>query len=264
MPEVVIDGVRLIAEARTQVSGAYRVATISRVTKGRRPMDLNNEFAVPLPIDRAWELLTDVERIAPCMPGAQLTGVEGETYTGKVLIKLGPVTAQYAGTAAFESKDDVTHVAVLRASGRDSRGQGNASALITASLEPEGEQTKVSVHTDLSITGKVAQFGRGVILGAKLLDQFVKCLEASLVAETSPAAEQVAVEAVASASAAPAPAATTSAPAPASAPVRETRPVEVAPLDLASVARGAVLKRAIPAVIVLAAIVALIVWLVRR
>jgi carbon monoxide dehydrogenase subunit G len=218
-------------------------------------MDLNNEFAVPLPIDRAWELLTDVERIAPCMPGAQLTGVEGDTYTGKVLIKLGPVTAQYAGTAAFESKDDVTHVAVLRASGRDSRGQGNASALITASLEPEGEQTKVSVHTDLSITGKVAQFGRGVILdvSAKLLDQFVTCLEASLVAETAPAAEQVVVEAAASASAGPTPA-----------PVRETRPVEVAPIDLASVARGAVLKRAIPAVIVLAAIVALVVWLVRR
>ena len=230
-------------------------------------MDLNNEFTVPLPIDRAWELLTDVERIAPCMPGAQLTGVEGDTYTGKVLIKLGPVTAQYAGTAAFESKDDVTHVAVLRASGRDSRGQGNASALITASLEPEGEQTKVSVHTDLSITGKVAQFGRGVILdvSAKLLDQFVTCLEASLVAETAPAAEQVVVEAAASASAGPAPAGPAPAAAtPTPAPVRETRPVEVAPIDLASVARGAVLKRAIPAVIVLAAIVALVVWLVRR
>jgi carbon monoxide dehydrogenase subunit G len=222
-------------------------------------MDLNNEFSVPLPIDRAWELLTDVERIAPCMPGAQLTGVEGDTYTGKVLIKLGPVTAQYAGTAAFENKDDVAHVAVLRASGRDSRGQGNASALITAALAPDGGQTKVSVHTDLTITGKVAQFGRGVILevSAKLLNQFVECLESSLIAETAPAAEIVAVETATTAggpvSAAPAP--TTN---------RESKPVEVAPLDLASVARGAVLKRAIPAVIVLAAIVVLIVWLVRR
>lgn len=222
-------------------------------------MDLNNEFAVPLPIDRAWELLTDVERIAPCMPGAQLTGVEGDTYTGKVLIKLGPVTAQYAGTAAFESKDDVTHVAVLRASGRDSRGQGNASALITATLEPQGEQTKVTVHTDLTITGKVAQFGRGVILdvSAKLLNQFVQCLESSLIAETAPATEMAAAETTAAAGApvATAPAATT---------VRDAKPVEVAPLNLASVARGAVLKRAIPAVIALAAIIALIVWLARR
>ena len=222
-------------------------------------MDLNNEFAVPLPIDRAWELLTDVERIAPCMPGAQLTGAEGDTYTGKVLIKLGPVTAQYAGTAAFESKDDATHVAVLRASGRDSRGQGNASALITAALEPQGEQTKVTVHTDLTITGKVAQFGRGVILdvSAKLLNQFVQCLESSLIAETAPATEMAAAETTAAAGApvATAPAATT---------VRDAKPVEVAPLNLASVARGAVLKRAIPAVIVLAAIVALIVWLARR
>ncbi|HET9187807.1 MAG TPA: SRPBCC family protein [Acidothermaceae bacterium] len=221
-------------------------------------MDLNNEFAVPLPIDRAWELLTDVERIAPCMPGAQLTGVEGDTYTGKVLIKLGPVTAQYAGTAAFESKDDVTHVAVLRASGRDSRGQGNASALITATLEPQGEQTKVTVHTDLTITGKVAQFGRGVILdvSAKLLNQFVQCLESSLIAETAPATEMAAETAAAvGAPVTSTPAATT---------VRDAKPVEVAPLNLASVARGAVLKRAIPAVIALAAIIALIVWLARR
>lgn len=222
-------------------------------------MDLNNEFAVPLPIDRAWELLTDVERIAPCMPGAQLTGVEGDIYSGKVLIKLGPVTAQYAGTAAFESKDDVAHVAVLRASGRDSRGQGNASALITASLEPEGDRTRVSVHTDLTITGKVAQFGRGVILdvSAKLLNQFVQCLESSLVAaESAPAAEVIAVDETAPSGAATAAATATTA--------RETKPVEVAPLDLASVARGAVLKRAIPAVVVVAAIVALIVWLGRR
>ena len=224
-------------------------------------MDLNNEFAVALPVDRAWELLTDIERIAPCMPGAQLTGVEAETYTGKVTIKLGPVTAQYAGTAAFDSKDDAAHVAVLRASGRDSRGQGNASALITASLESQGEQTKVSVHTDLTITGKVAQFGRGVILdvSAKLLDQFVQCLESSLVAEpaaappsaTAAAAEPAAVGGAASGAAAPTA-------------LRESRPAEVAPIDLASLARGAVLKRAIPAVVGLAVIVAVIIWLARR
>ncbi|HEX7104618.1 MAG TPA: SRPBCC family protein [Acidothermaceae bacterium] len=224
-------------------------------------MDLNNEFAVALPVDRAWELLTDVERIAPCMPGAQLTGVEGKTYTGKVTIKLGPVTAQYAGTAAFESKDDAAHVAVLRASGRDSRGQGNASALITASLEPQGEQTKVSVHTDLTITGKVAQFGRGVILdvSAKLLDQFVQCLESALVAEPAAAPPAAAV----AAAAAPAQDAEFGSMAAPTA-LRESRPAEVAPLDLASLARGAVLKRAIPAAVGLAVIVAVIVWLARR
>ncbi len=251
-------------------------------------MELNNEFTVALPVDRAWELLTDVERIAPCMPGAQLTGVDGDTYTGKVLIKLGPVTAQYAGTAAFESKDDVTHVAVLRASGRDSRGQGNASALITATLEPQGDRTsdrtsdrtRVTVHTDLTITGKVAQFGRGVILevSAKLLAQFVQCLETSLLAATVPAAQEgstAAAEAaeVAAAAAAgtvaagtvaaePGTALTTTPPAPTA--LRHSPPPEVAPLDLASVARAALLKRAIPAVIGLAAIVAVIVWLARR
>jgi carbon monoxide dehydrogenase subunit G len=226
-------------------------------------MDINNEFTVPLAIDRAWQLLTDVERIAPCMPGAQLTGVDGDTYSGKVLIKLGPVTAQYAGTAVFESKDDVAHVAVLRASGRDSRGQGNASALITATLEPLDEQTKVSVRTDLTITGKVAQFGRGVIIdvSAKLLDQFVQCLESSLIAESAPAAEP-----------APAPEPVeghdepeVAAPPPSETIVRDAPPApDVVPLDLGSLARGAVLKRAVPAVIVLAVIVAIIVWLARR
>jgi len=236
-------------------------------------MDLNDEFTVPLAIDRAWQLLTDVERIAPCMPGAQLTGVEGDTYSGKVLIKLGPVTAQYAGTAVFESKDDVTHVAVLRASGRDSRGQGNASALITAALEPQdgrAEVTKVSVHTDLTITGKVAQFGRGVIIdvSAKLLDQFVRCLESSLLAESTPAESTLEERTVerpnAEVAAVAADSPETSA-APSGVIVRDSPPApEVAPLDLASLARGAVLKRAVPAAIGLAVIVAIIVWLARR
>jgi carbon monoxide dehydrogenase subunit G len=241
-------------------------------------MDLSNEFTVPLAVDRAWNLLTDVERIAPCMPGAQLTGVEGDTYSGKVTIKLGPVTAQYAGTATFESKDDVSHVAVLRATGRDSRGQGNASALITATLEAAGEQTQVSVRTELTITGKVAQFGRGVIIdvSAKLLDQFVRCLESSLIAESAPAAEPAAIPAGAQvaeslpppveAHTAPTPSATTpSATAPSATSVRDIAPAPaVEPLDLGALARGAVLKRAVPAVIGLAVIVAIIVWLVRR
>jgi carbon monoxide dehydrogenase subunit G len=235
-------------------------------------MDLTNEFTVGLPIDRAWALLTDIERIAPCMPGAQLTGVDGDTYTGLVKIKLGPVTAQYAGTAVFERKDDAAHVGVLRASGRDSHGQGNASALITASLEAAGDETKVSVHTDLTITGKVAQFGRGVILevSAKLLGQFVQCLESSLTGEiTAPeaAASQPAATGESAESAEPARAAPAAAEAAVSAPAVRQPAVsarEVAPIDLASVARGALLKRAIPAAIVLAVIIAIIVWAANR
>jgi uncharacterized protein len=238
-------------------------------------MDLTNEFTVGLPVDRAWALLTDIERIAPCMPGAQLTGVDGDTYTGLVKIKLGPVTTQYAGTAVFESKDDAAHVGVLRASGRDSHGQGNASALITASLEAAGDQTKVSVHTDLTITGKVAQFGRGVILdvSAKLLGQFVQCLESSLTGEIAapePAASEAppAVEPVVSAESAESASTAPAVPQPAVPQPAVAKPAvaarEVAPIDLASVARGAVLKRAIPAVVVLAVIVAIIVWAANR
>jgi uncharacterized protein len=212
-------------------------------------MDLSNEFTVGLPIDRAWALLTDIERIAPCMPGAQLTGAEGDVYSGVVKVKLGPVTAQYAGTATFEHKDDAARAAVLRASGRDSHGQGTASALITATLEAHGDHTLVLVHTDLTITGKVAQFGRGVILevSAKLLDQFVQCLESSLVAELP----TMVPDAVATASSAP--------------PLGlRGEPREVMPLDLAAVARGAVLKRAVPVAVVLAVVVGVIVWLARR
>ena len=141
-------------------------------------MELTNEFRVGVPVDRAWEVLTDVELIAPCLPGAQLTEIDGETYHGQVKVKVGPITAQYKGSAHFIEKDDVNHKAVLDGTGRDTRGQGNASAIITAQLTPDGDGTKVDVTTELKVTGKVAQFGRGVLadVSAKLLDQFVDCL----------------------------------------------------------------------------------------
>jgi uncharacterized protein len=147
-------------------------------------MELTNEFEVAVPVDRAWAVLTDLERIAPCMPGAQLQEVEGDEYRGVVKVKVGPITAQYKGKAVFQEKDDENHVAVLKADGRDTRGQGNASALITARLESAGEGTKVDVHTDLTVTGKVAQFGRGVMadVSAKLMDQFVENLETTVLA----------------------------------------------------------------------------------
>jgi len=145
-------------------------------------MELTNEFEVAVPIHVAWAVLTDAERIAPCLPGAELREVEGDEYRGVVKVKVGPITASYQGTARFTELDESGHRAVLRAEGRETRGQGNATAEITASMMPSGSGTKVSVLTDLSITGKVAQFGRGVLadVSTKLLDQFVTNLEASV------------------------------------------------------------------------------------
>ena len=150
-------------------------------------MELTNEFRVGLPVDRAWTVLTDLERIAPCMPGAQLQEVEGEEYRGVVKIKVGPITAQYKGAAQFTSLDAEAHVAALKAEGRETRGQGNASAVITATLVADGDGTKVTVTTDLTVTGKIAQFGRGVLadVSAKLVDQFVACLETTVLADES-------------------------------------------------------------------------------
>ncbi len=159
-------------------------------------MELNSEFEVDRPIDETWLLLTDVERIAPCLPGAQLEEIEGEEYRGSVKVKVGPITANYKGKATFVEKDDQAHRVVLRAEGRDAR-QGNANATITAQLISVGTGTKVTVVTDLAVTGKVAQFGRGVMaeVSTKLLNQFVKNLETKVLSQ--PAAR----EAVGSASA---------------------------------------------------------------
>jgi hypothetical protein len=166
-------------------------------------MELTNEFVVPVKVAEAWGLLTDVERIAPCMPGAELQEIDGEEYRGIVKVKVGPITAQYKGKATFIEKDDSVHRAVLRAEGRDTRGQGNANATITATLVPEGDGTKVTVVTDLAITGRAAQFGRGVMadVSTKLLGQFVDCLEKNVLAAgavsasaSGPAAEEAPAE----------------------------------------------------------------------
>jgi carbon monoxide dehydrogenase subunit G len=161
-------------------------------------MELTNDFRVAVPVERAWAVLTDVELIAPCLPGAQLQEVEGDEYRGVVKVKVGPITAQYKGKATFLSQDADAHVAILRAEGRETRGQGNANATITATLTPEGDGgTAVSVVTDLTITGRVAQFGRGVLadVSAKLLDQFGENLETTvLVDETGPPVEVIPTE----------------------------------------------------------------------
>ncbi len=149
-------------------------------------MELVNDFTVAADISETWKTLTDLELIAPCMPGAQLTEVEGETYRGLVKIKVGPITAQFKGQAHFVERDADAHKAVLKADGRDTGGKGNASALITAQLvEVTPTTTKVTVTTDLTITGKVAQFGRGALVDVsdKLLKQFVHNLETTVLSE---------------------------------------------------------------------------------
>nr|WP_145484273.1 MULTISPECIES: SRPBCC family protein [Streptomyces] len=145
-------------------------------------MKIDNEFRVDAPLERTWQALTDLESLAPCMPGAQLTGVDGDVYRGKVKVKVGPVISQFQGTARFTEQDEADHSAVISASGKDTRGQGNASATVHARLRPDGTGTAVSVSTDLNISGKLAQFGSGMIkeISEKLFAQFVANVEEQL------------------------------------------------------------------------------------
>ncbi len=145
-------------------------------------MELEHRFTVPTPVADTWDAFNNLERIAPCFPGASLSSVEGDDFAGSVKVKLGPVSLLYNGSGRFVERDEEKHQAVIEAKGKDKRGNGTASATITAKLSPEGEQTLVEVTTDLAITGKPAQFGRGVIqdVSDKLLGQFVSCLEQNL------------------------------------------------------------------------------------
>jgi uncharacterized protein len=147
-------------------------------------VELLHEFSVSTPVEETWAVLTDLPRIAPCLPGFELVEVADEEYRGAVKVKVGPIVAQYKGVASFRERDAANHRAVVRAEGRDTRGQGNASATVTATLAPENGGTRVTMHTDLTITGKVAQFGRGVLadVSSKLLGQFVAALEADVLA----------------------------------------------------------------------------------
>lgn len=150
-------------------------------------MELTNEFRVTASIERAWDVFTNVELIAPCMPGAQLDAIEGDDYHGTVKVKVGPITAQYKGVASFQETDEAGRKLVLKAQGRETRGQGNANATVTATMTADGTGTLVSVVTDLTVTGRVAQFGRGVLadVSARLLDQFVSCLESGVLSDVA-------------------------------------------------------------------------------
>ena len=149
-------------------------------------MEINNSFEVKAPIDVAWATLTDLARIAPCLPGATLTSVEGDIYKGHVTVKVGPIVAKFGGQAIFQERNDTEHRAVLKGDGRDSTGKGNASAIITAQLEVvDANTTRCTVSTDLTITGKIAQFGRGALadVSDKLLKQFVINLETTVLSQ---------------------------------------------------------------------------------
>lgn len=141
-------------------------------------MQMEHHFTVPVPVDVAWEALLDPERVAPCMPGATLSSVEGSDFSGSVKVKLGPVTLLYKGNGTFSEVDESARRVVLDASGKDSRGNGTAAAAVTATLSEDGGTTAVRVDTDLKITGKPAQLGRGLIseVGGKLINQFADCL----------------------------------------------------------------------------------------
>lgn len=213
-------------------------------------MRIDNEFSVGVPVERAWQALTDLEALAPCMPGAELTGVDGDIHRGKVRVKVGPMVSQFAGTARFVERDESAHHAVISAAGKDMRGGGNASATVDARLRGEGAGTVVTVSTDLNISGRLAQFGSGMIkeISEKLFAQFVANVETQLLATQEEAPEET----------------------PEAEPVRETepaapvaQPAPSVPLDLMQVAGASVYKRLLPAVGA-AVVIAVVIYLLVR
>jgi carbon monoxide dehydrogenase subunit G len=218
-------------------------------------MELVNSFVVPADLETAWKTLLDVEAIAPCMPGATLTSFDGDNFTADVKVKLGPVLMTFGGAGKFVTKDESTHTAIIDAGAKEMKGSGTATAMITTRLVAEGPQsTRANIVTELTVTGKAAQFGRGVMIDVSkhLIAQFAGNLEKVIVSrqvETSPAAPALGEEAMPAG-------VTTAQPAP---PVLNNEA-----LNLGNAAMVPVLKRVIPAVIVIAVVVGAVWWLVAR
>jgi carbon monoxide dehydrogenase subunit G len=198
-------------------------------------MQLEHSFTVPVGVEEAWRVLLDIERVAPCMPGATLESIDGDAFTGTVKVRVGPIALQYRGKASFLEKDEAAHRAIMDAQGSDTRGNGTAAAKVSTSLQADGSETRVDVVTDLSVTGKPAQFGRGMIadVSNKLIGQFAECLARQL-SGPSDAAEA----------------------SPGSGPQGETpaatgQSADAQPIDLVRTAGPAVAKRAVPPLLVL-------------
>jgi uncharacterized protein len=214
-------------------------------------MELEHSFTVPVPVDQAWDVLLDVERVAPCVPGATLDSVDGDEIKGRIKVKVGPISITYAGTARFTERNRDAGVVTLEAAGKETRGSGTAAATVRSELHGQDGQTEVTVHTSLNVTGRPAQFGRGVMadVSAKLIGIFATNLAAMLTAGSGPAP-------TAATGAASTPASTS----PTVAPVRSEDS-----LNLLQVAGLPVLKRiAAPAGVLLAALAAALIWRRRR
>jgi carbon monoxide dehydrogenase subunit G len=192
-------------------------------------MKIANEFTVSAPIEEAWDVLIDLEQVIPLMPGAQMTGHDGDDVLGKVKVKVGPVTSEFSGKVHFVERDRDQRRAVIDAKGKEARGTGNAAATVTATLHDAGDRTRVTVDTDLKIVGKLAQFGSGMLqqVSEKLLGQFVESLEAKLASAHGPV-NNAAVQDVSNADTPPA--------------------AEPAPIDLLELAGGTALKKYAPLV----------------
>ncbi|MEV6877990.1 SRPBCC family protein [Amycolatopsis sp. NPDC051128] len=243
-------------------------------------MRLDHEFTVPAPIGEVWQAVVDPERVAPCMPGATLTKVEGDRFSGTVKVKLGPISLLYKGNGEFVEKDDAAHKVTIKASGKDARGAGTAAATVTLTLTETESGTRGAVATDLAITGKPAQFGRGLIseVGGKILDTFAGCLSGKLgpEQESSSAAAPAAAPAAASAPVEPAAKPEPAVQAVPTTPEIDTEPkaastptdrpqlrsVPAAPeteaIDLLDYAGQSVLKRALPVLVAIAAVAGLV------
>lgn len=207
-------------------------------------MNIENSFSVNAPVEDAWKVILDLERVAPCLPGAAIEEAAGDEYQGTMAVKLGPISARYRGTVKVEEADEANHRVVLRATGNETRGQGSASASITSSMSEEDGVTNVLVQTDMEVTGKVAQFGRGIMqdVASELMDRFATCVEQEIVGGGGKEAAETLQEetpTVVTESAATQPGADT----------RQAPPHEAQPLDLGSVSRRAVLRRAVPALV---------------
>jgi carbon monoxide dehydrogenase subunit G len=224
-------------------------------------MKLENEFTVPAPIEQAWQVLLDVERVAPCLPGATIEGSDGDEHKGTMTIKIGPITARYAGTVKIQEADEAARRAVMRAQARDQRGQGTAAATITSTMEEVEGGTKVHVETDMRVTGPAAQFGRGVMqdVSAKLMGRFADCLAEEIAgASAAPAAsEDEAPAAPPEPPPGPAGDSAEAAAAAAPPPPPKARPTAEV-LDLGEASREAVLKRVAPVAAVMLGLIVLL------